>query len=229
MNKLIRILAVFILITIFLPKPQITNAKGAVGIPTREQFYKNEEIKKRKDREELTAKMSRSNERVLDVPVYFQKNNYYCGPAVAQMTLKYVANRYIEQDTFARDMGTTEGNGTYIYSLASDINSYRGIDNYYVVRHTKERNFFESLQKTINDNHPVIILLNHPPKFHKNYPSEDGHFIIARGYSNINGVKKVHFIDPFEGAPTPGKGTTELINIINGMEHEESGRGFFIY
>lgn len=82
MNKLIRILAVFILITIFLPKPQITNAKGAVGIPTREQFYKNEEIKKRKDREELTAKMSRSNERVLDVPVYFQKKQlllWTCG------------------------------------------------------------------------------------------------------------------------------------------------------
>ncbi len=229
MNKLIRILVVFILITIFLPKPQITNAKGTVGIPTREQFYKNEEIKKRKDKEELTVKMTRSNERVLDVPVYFQDNDYYCGPAVAQMTLKYVTNRYIEQDTFARDMGTTKENGTSIYSLASDINSYRGIDNYYVVRHTKERNFFESLQKTINDNHPVIILLNHPQKFNINYPTESGHFIIAHGYSYTNGHKKIYFIDPFGDAPIPGKGTVGLPNIINGMEHEESGRGFFIY
>lgn len=232
MNKMIKILISIITMFVIISTTPISAHGGAYeDTATEEEKIKNEEISRRKDREQTFSRMLRSGGssfRVLNVPVMYQETDYYCGPAVAQMIIKHVTGRTIPQSTLARDMGTTKENGTGYWALGNELNAYRGLIDYYAVRNTNERDFFTSLEKTIDDNHPIVILINHTQRFDSGYGFDGGHFILGRGYDHF-GERNVYFIDPYPQSPVAGKGKKELNDILYGMKHKETDRGWFIY
>lgn len=232
-NLIKKLLLITITLVIISVNYKIYASGAYMGEPDEKQKAKNNEIGKRKDKEMYVYKTIRSENKkinILDIEVYYQETDYYCGPAVAQMLIKYVTNRLIPQNTLARDMGTTKEHGTDFSSMIYDINQYRGLIDYYVIRNTNERDFFSSLKKTIDDNHPVVILINYTGDLDDKYPSNGGHYLLGRGYHDFGkNDKMVYFIDPYEKAPTKGKSKKPLETILGAMKHKESGRGFFAY
>lgn len=68
----------------------------------------------------------------LPMTYYRQVTNYFCGPATAQMVVKYVSGSLVSQYTIASYAGTSPNSGTSAYNVAKAIRTYSG-DNYVVL------------------------------------------------------------------------------------------------
>ena len=66
----------------------------------------------------------------LNLPGQLQKYSYYCAPASARAVLKGLGIT-TSQNTLAEKMGTTQSNGTSLYSVAPALNEYSGQNNKY--------------------------------------------------------------------------------------------------
>lgn len=156
----------------------------------------------------------------LSVPLYKQENDYYCGPASAQMLLKYVKGTLYTQTNLGTAMGTTRASGTLVYKLANTLNSKLGTSSYEYVLDS-DYAFGNSLIYCIDKSKPIVCHVDTAALPVYNGTS-CGHYIVSIGYSwyasGGSGYSKVKYNDPnwnnaFYGTYTCN--VTEMSEAIN--------------
>lgn len=177
----------------------------------------------------------------LNVPTYKQDNSYYCGPASAQMVLRYVDGRLISQSSLGSAMETNQSHGTYVYRLRQEINLYRGVSGYYAEASNTNRSLFTSIQKSVSDKHPVIARVT-TKTLNPAYNFVSGHYVVITGYNfgvpngtitpssqlNRSSLPNVTYNDPWYGAGIFGKRTVAYSTMLNAVKGS-SGVGWWIW
>lgn len=158
------------------------NANG-FGNPSKAEIAENEAIISEKEAvsNEITPFVANVS-KALNVPMYKQEQNTWCGPASVQMVVKYVDGRYFSQANIAAWMGT-DSTGTYVYRIAQELNTYNGISGY-GWSNIKQRDLWTTVKTSINSNRPAIAKV-FTQKINKNYSFYSGHYVVIKGYSSI--------------------------------------------
>jgi uncharacterized protein YraI len=133
-----------------------------------------------------------------------QETNYWCGPATAHMTIRYVSGNWVAQSTLAWWMGTTPSLGTGAYVLCDGINHYSGA-GYWVAYGFSRDKAVANIQK----NKPVPINFNTGYVAYWNY-------YVAYHHSPIKGYTSGGFYvhDSWMG-PDKWVSSTEAWNAVN--------------
>lgn len=170
-----------------------------------------------------------SGQKILTVYQAVQERSYWCGPASAQIVIKYpeVDGRLISQSTLATDMGTDD-TGTYVYKLAHEVWAYS--HNYdYGYSHMADRHFSNILVKNIDDGHPIIFHVN-TKTLNAKYSFDTGHYVVGHGYywdySNGSGYSSVSYYDPWYGSDITGTRTISIDIMAAAINNQA---GFFIW
>ncbi|WP_425756047.1 C39 family peptidase [Ihubacter sp. rT4E-8] len=156
----------------------------------------------------------------LDVPLYKQSNNYYCGPASTRMTLKYLG-KDITQSALASQMGTTSADGTYVYQIVNALNNHLGGTKYKYVLNSNI-SFGSGLTYSIDKGRPVICHVDTIKlPIYKEDKKSTGHYVVATGYYykavGGTGVDTVYYNDPNNNSKYYGRKTctwSEMRNAI---------------
>ena len=134
----------------------------------------------------------------LSVPLYQQEVYNWCGPASAQMLLKFVQGTKYTQASLASSMGTASPNGTYVYMLTNTLNSKLGSNQYQFIKDSSYP-FESSLIYGIDQNKPVVchVETRELPHYSGHISS---HYVLAIGYSwyasGSSGYSNVKYNDP---------------------------------
>lgn len=120
-------------------------------------------------------------ERYLDVPMYLQKNNDYCGPACVEMIIDFYRGSVNSQEIYAEFMGTGS-EGTDHNMVCKALNHYQ--DNYhYDIRYVG--NFQAMIDKayySLRHGAPFVANINTTALYNNNdwAYSTTGHYIVIR-------------------------------------------------
>ena len=150
--------------------------------------------------------------RLLNVPVYKQRDNYSCSLACTQMVLDYVGNKYMSQDKIASKTGyTTVGLSTD--AIAAFLNREIA-PNTYEYANINNVNMENSIIIGIEHDKPTICQ-TWTTELDDKYNFSSGHYVVAAGYeagfSGSSSVAKVTYIDPFEnGSGSLGYNTISM-------------------
>lgn len=239
MNKFIRILSVFMMISLFLavmPLYVFATEQNAIAInsdaPDRNdphRLLEIEEVNKRID-EYFANKISpaSSSSNGLSVPLYKQDNSYYCGPASVQMAVKYITGITYQQSVLANSMGTSSSGGTYVYRIANEMNARCGSGTYQYA-HTSEASFSGSLIYSIDKGKPVICHVKTGALPNYNYQSDTGHYIVAKGYyvaySGSSSSSTCQYNDPHYNSNYYGTYTCSMSTMLSAIN---ANSGYFI-
>lgn len=136
--------------------------------------------------------LTRSGDRILNVPRYVQENGYYCVPASAQILIQYVTGTKYSQTDLANAMGTNPSYGTYVDQAAPVIAQLTGAP--YELGNNAQSNFYNNMVADINANYPVIYSVNSAVL---NDGPNVGHAVVGIGYGDngmtwfwdVNGAK----------------------------------------
>jgi hypothetical protein len=144
---------------------------------------------------------------------YYQNNGYYCGPASAQIIIKYKTGSYILQSTLASELGTTSSSGTNVWTLNTVLNNHVGNNKYQCV-YSSNTILSESMIYSIQNNYPLVYYVKLKElKGYENSTSESGHYIVGNGVSigafGSTGTSTVNYFDPYN----EGQDQDEYINI----------------
>lgn len=167
-----------------------------------------------------------SGSKILNVPLYKQMNNCYCGPTSVRMTLKSLGIDK-KQSTLAADMNTNAYDDTYVYQIVHYLNKYLGQGAYKYVQ-ISEIGFDTGLLYSINQNKPVIchVMTGKLPNYAEKGGHNTGHYIVATGYvwgaQGSSGTSKVMYNDPNNNEDYYGRWTTTWGNMTT-VINENSG------
>lgn len=140
-------------------------------------------------------------ERYLHVPMYFQKTNYWCGPASVEMIIDFYRGSVYNQETYASYMGTTT-NGTDIGQIQRALNNYQS-QYHYDIRYVG--NFQAMIDKayySIRHGAPFIANINTNSLYNQGlwaYPT-NGHYIVVRSIYYDRNTERFtgHVNDPWK-------------------------------
>lgn len=132
---------------------------------------------------------------VLDVPVFKQENNYYCGPATVKQVLHFLNGSSLSQKTYASELGTTTS-GTNMVNIPDVLNEHRQNDGpSYSYREFDEfKNWYPHVALDIMNERPVIIDIT-STKDNWLYATS-GHFMCISGYDDSTSTKYAWVTDP---------------------------------
>ena len=187
-----------------LDNPKLTEAQKEMAV-----IAINEAIQIRETESKMQSINSRTTytETTIGVTAYTQETNYYCGPATAYQTLKYlggiVPGTYYppSQSSIARAIYTTT-NGTEWNYLIDYINgfNYMNTPHLYIEHHlsnlaTMETTIYNSLIQSRPE--PPILHINTNGNSSALGYSTDGHYLNVSGIRTKNGVNQFQLVDPF--------------------------------
>jgi len=112
---------------------------------------------------------------LLEVPYYAQEEDFFCGPASAQMGIKYVSGDVIPQRTLAAEMKTVPVNGTYTQMMRIPF----GNRGYTSVR--EAHTTLDELKEQNSRGYVSIILI------WSDIDHKYGHYVVVIGY-NVTGI-----------------------------------------
>jgi hypothetical protein len=147
-------------------------------------------------------------EKVLGVTEIGEQQSVYCGPASAQMVLKYKGKTY-SQAYLAGQLGTNGGTNWSNFSFGTTLNSDLGYFFYVQVtastvsETTSETTFSNDVSADIGQGYPLILGIQESPTYNIDYNEGQNywqHYIVIDGYEDNQGVISFHFVDP-GGAP----------------------------
>lgn len=124
--------------------------------------------------------------KIIDIPISRQEKNYTCGVAVVKSIFEYFETK-ISEEKLAKILKSTNKEGTNhnaIYNLIKKVcycEQLKYLNN-------------KDIEKSINMNHPIIVLLQAWNDKSKKYDNEwnSGHYAIIIGFDN----DKFYFMDP---------------------------------
>lgn len=165
--------------------------------------------------------------KTLNVTTRKQENDYYCGPAVAQMVIEFVSKKFITQTQLAKNMGTVRGSGTYVYRLAQELRAQT--NKGYGYSHIESRSLQTPYLSNIDANLPVVFHVM-TQTLNPNYRFDNGHYVLGIGYywyaQGGTGNTSLTYIDPWYEPGFLGRKTISF----SGMERAvRANAGFYIW
>ena len=180
-------------------KTNVTNSETKEGKPTIPE-----------DKKKLPSQGQRVK---IDLELYIQENNYFCGPAVIRTILHHF-NIDKSQNELAKEMHTSSVTGTEYIEMAQVLNReifHNTNPSYgeagYHIQTLPLRDYQKDvkiiwqprMRKNIDDGYPSILAVN----MHTLYPhmKQVNHFVICMGYllDQDNQVEYYYLLDPFYG------------------------------
>lgn len=140
---------------------------------------------------------------VVDVKLKPQQTNYTCGSASGAMC----ATTYSGKDVSESDIWNNcdDGYETYVYAITNSINynlKKKGKSGDYKYKQTtSDDKFYEGVKTSLSMNAPVECQLKPSTLAAFGYKSS-GHYVVASGAFEKNGVKMLRITDPFSGSWT---------------------------
>lgn len=174
--------------------------------------------------------MRSSNSNFLSVYQNVQETDYWCGPASAQVVIRYpgVDGRLIAQSTLARDMGTNASDGTYVYKLAQEVSAYSWYYDY-GYSSNYEKHFSNVVVKMIDDGHPMIYHVD-TRTLNPQYSFSNGHYVVGSGYSwgasGSSGYMNVQYFDPWRDSSINGKRSISADRMSQAINNQA---GYYIW
>lgn len=138
--------------------------------------------------------------RFYDLPSYEQETLYYCGPASVQLAMLLLTGKTKSQKEYAKMLGTTEPDGTYVYKIAEVLNQAKKNDYGWREIGDDYSRFWEPVVKNLSEEKiPLIakIYTNHL-KIYKN--NRYDHYLTITGYyeTGNNKTRKIYYFDSFK-------------------------------
>lgn len=131
----------------------------------------------------------------LKVPTCQQINNYYCGPATVQQTIKFYKGSAPSQDSLASQLGTTTA-GTDMTKIAGVINNNLGYSQYSMIAIGTEDDWINKVTYALSINKPVILDIKAQIN---DWPyNTNGHFLNVSGYNRSVSPHQTKVTDPWE-------------------------------
>jgi len=161
----------------------------------------------------------------ISMPLRIQQRTYWCGPASGQEVLDYdwgylsTVSKY-SQSFLATQMGTTEGDGTYVYKLTNVLNQYKYNSNFYWIYYlissdetTAANQIYSSAKYDVSSYEGLIYHTNTYPFYGTDSWGErygligyfnpngtnghsTGHYVAGYGYSqDSSGRHRVYYLD----------------------------------
>lgn len=119
----------------------------------------------------------------LDIEVFKQEKDYYCGPANIKMVVQYLESSSESQSVYANYMGTDDAGESNAYDMWRALNHYTSrswTESWYSEYSTSS--FANLVKNNIDDNKPLI--LNARTKTLYMYNGVNlGHYITISGYT----------------------------------------------
>ena len=119
----------------------------------------------------------------LDIEVFKQEKDYYCGPANIKMVVQYLESSSESQSVYANYMGTDDAGESNAYDMWRSLNHYTSrswTESWYSEYSTSS--FANLVKNNIDDNKPLI--LNARTKTLYMYNGVNlGHYITISGYT----------------------------------------------
>lgn len=165
---------------------------------------------------------------VLNVPFYTQSTEYYCGPASVAMVLGY-NGLYPTQQSLANDMGTNSTDGTYVYRVRDELNTYF---NNYNIHPTSSwvwqydyldmnsfQTYINNTTYDLNVGQPLILNVQTDPPDGTQYQlpyygTNYYHYIVFHGRTGQYDWYTDPFHDPTGTGPTEGRHNTDIYNLF---------------
>lgn len=153
--------------------------------------------------EEAMALTAASTSRVLGVPYYNQKNNWYCGPATALQTYDYFYyEEYgeispVTQDQMCGNINTTEEYGTNVQDMLDYLNGCEFGCNYkqWWVWNNSVTYYTNQVCKSIDAGVPVIAWVKSPYSTSPLGYTTPGHLLNISGYKESG--NSLQLTDPY--------------------------------
>ena len=137
---------------------------------------------------------------IVDVKLKAQQTNYTCGSASGAMC----ATTYSGKDVSESDIWNNcdKGYETYVYAITNSINynlKKKGKSGDYKYKQTtSDDKFYEGVKTSLSMNAPVECQLKPSTLAAFGYKS-NGHYVVASGAYEKDGVKMLRITDPFSG------------------------------
>lgn len=137
----------------------------------------------------------------LQVPVYEQEKNYYCGPATVKQVTQFVTGSSHSQDYIAKVMGTSSEGTTMAY-MTKYLNDVKGLGYVYDTGITDSYSvWLDAIFSSIRNSKPAIIIVSDPRGNVLPYKTT-AHFVNSSGIDTKYSSNKLRITDPW----TPGLG-----------------------
>lgn len=127
--------------------------------------------------------------RVLNVPVFQQPNDYYCGPATTKQVAHFINGQSQDMVTIATSLGTSPGYGTVIGNIRTYLNSNTR-HSYQIEWDTRNYSTWENQIKFgMDNNKPAVLLISPSTSRGWAYSTSSGHYVNTSGLSiNTGGI-----------------------------------------
>ena len=165
----------------------------------------------------------------LDIPVYEQQKNYYCGPANIKMVVQYLEGSSDNQSVYANYMGTDSYQETNAYDMYRALNHYTSKSWVETWHYDLTTSSFANLVKSnIDSNKPLILNTVTTPLYVYNGVGLS-HYITVSGYSypasfgDSDWYQYLYYVDPYRA--NYGNGTTygehqdTVSNVFSSVNH----------
>lgn len=190
-------------------KGDITPDEGFLGNPI--DFYSKDkeldasELIEQNNNEIRPTYVPETFNKVIEVPMYMQKTNYWCGPACVEMIIDKYRGSVYNQETYASFMGTTT-DGTDITQIARALNNYQGVYHYDIRRVDNFQAMIDKAYYSIRNDAPFIANINTASLYNSGQwaYSTQGHYIVVRSiyYDNNSERFTGHVNDPWKVGKT---------------------------
>lgn len=123
-------------------------------------------------------------------PKFKQNNSYYCGPASALTAIygmgkegSVKGSSYSEkQETLAKNMGTNQQDGTYVYKMRDELNKYSSEKYNYYYQPTKSDMSYIIAGSLLSDNAPILHAYTDAFGYYNGYKT--GHYVTVVFYNS---------------------------------------------
>ncbi|WP_050638372.1 C39 family peptidase [Candidatus Stoquefichus sp. SB1] len=173
----------------------LTYDEGAeIYKPTDEEIREDERRQNEVKLKEMLRAAPDGEKRTMDVPVFQQKNNYYCGPATVKQVLHYRNKSSKTQEYYAGELGTTQS-GTDMTKIKALLNRLQNAPYIYANIGTSSE-WLTKIKYSCSTTIPAVLDINTNSVSAFPYRSS-GHFVNISGLNTLDGHCKVRITDPY--------------------------------
>lgn len=223
MKKLLKVIIAVLMFSVFVSSTVLASEEDGTSIGLDDVSEKITETQEYKDwvyefnrRASTRISPKTGEQKTLNIIGRVQETSYWCGPASAQIVIRYLTGKYYSQSTLAASMYTNSTSGTYVYRLVNTLNYYVGAGTYNYIG-TWQTSFSWGLSSSLQDGYPVIAhtIANNYLVGYGNATRRIGHYVTCYGYSmgwqGSTSTNDVSYFDTYNGMPgTYGRHTISI-------------------
>lgn len=177
-------------------KPYVTSAKDTELVQKKLELLDSSTKASSASMKASSASSSDIFYKYMNVTLFKQKNNYYCGPATVKQVLHFIKGTSLSQDAYANsDNLNTTTNGTDMTRIPKVLNKNQSRNLYVCSEFSNYSDWDQRVRYSMIHISPAVIDINSSNSSQWKYKTS-GHFMCISGYDNSSGTTYVEVTDP---------------------------------